>query len=183
MTNLSTVCILCAAEFPHEPTELCKESIEEIKTSVGNMKVGEEMKDPTSTGRKRAAEAAPIEVGMVCEWKRLKEAGGGPVPIKGCPGNPATDRHHGPDKSVLNNEVGVNLHRICSPCHNRWHSENDFYYGDTREDRPANGAEWLPWPIRVGELEVKAHNPDDKMTQIEALMFEATRNQEDKRKK
>ena len=177
------VCIFCAAEMPHIPTDLCKESVEEIREKVGNIKVGEEMKDPTSTGRKRAAEAAPITVGMVCEWKQLKEAGGGPEPIKGCPGNPATDRHHGPDKSVLNNEVGINLHRICSTCHNRWHTANDKYYGKSKDDRPANGAEWLPNPVFLDDLVSKPHNSVDKMTQQETLFLEAMRNQEDKRNK
>lgn len=176
----SEVCIFCAAEFPHDPTELCRESVEEIKVKVGNAKLGEEMLDPVSTGRKRAAQAAPIEVGMVCEWKRLTEAGGGPVPIKGCPGNPATDRHHGPDKSVLNNELGVNLHRICSTCHNRFHSANDKYY---KEPRPESGGEWLPDPLLYGDLIPVPHNPDNKMSQQETLMFEAMRNQEDRRKK
>ena len=183
MTSLSILCIFCAADMPHIPTDACDLTPEEIKERVGNIKQGSEMKDPLSTGRKRAAEVAPIDGCMVCEWKRLMEAGGGPVPIKGCPGNPATDRHHGPDKSVLNNEVGVNLHRICSTCHNRWHAANDKYYGKGKDDRPDNGAEWLPNPIYYGDLAPKAHNPIDKMSQQEALMLEMTRNQEDKREK
>jgi hypothetical protein len=101
---------------------------------------GEDMEDVLSTGRKRAAKAAPIEEGYVCEWAKRKFAGGGVTPIIGCFGNPATDRHHGPDKSVLNNEVGTNLHRICSTCHNRWHTLNDTYYGE----RPPNGAPFMP---------------------------------------
>lgn len=183
MTSLSNTCIFCAADMPHEPTGACELTPEEIKEGVSRIKEGSEMKDPLSTGRKRAAEAAPIHAGMVCEWKRLKFAGGGPVPIQGCPGNPATDRHHGPDKSVLNNEVGVNLHRICSTCHNRWHAANDRFYGKGKEDRPDNGAEWLPDPIYLGDLVSQPHNSDDKMTQMEALMVEMSRNQEDKREK
>jgi len=180
---MSDVCIFCAAEWPHDVTDLCKESVEEIKEKVSAFKSGEDMADVLSTGRKRAAEAAPIPVGMVCEWKRLTNAGGGPVPIKGCPGNPATDRHHGPDKSVLNNEVGVNLHRICHVCHARWHVANDKYYGDGKDDRPEHGAEWLPWPTRLGDMEFFPHDSVNKMTQQEALMTEAMRNQEDKRGK
>jgi len=53
-----------------------------------------------------AAKAAPIKPGSVCEWAWLLQAGGGVVPIMGCPGRPASDRHHGPDKNTLNNNVG-----------------------------------------------------------------------------
>lgn len=89
-------------------------------------------KDPVSTGRKRAAEMYPINTGMVCEWAHLKKAGGGVVPIVGCIGRAATDRHHGPDKNTMNNAEG-NVHRICSFCHNAWHGVNDPFYG-TRPD-------------------------------------------------
>lgn len=88
-----------------------------------------EYEDPLSTGRKMAEKAAPIKVGMVCEWAWLAAAGGGIEPIIGCPGRPASDRHHGPDKNTLNNVVGVNLWRICDWCHNTWHARNDPYYG------------------------------------------------------
>jgi len=177
-------CIFCVAEFPHEPTDMCIESVEEIKQKVGAaFKDGEDMADPISTGRKRAAIIAPIPVGMVCEWKRLTHAGGGPVPIKGCPGNPATDRHHGPDKSVLNNELNINLHRICSVCHNRWHTANDKYYGAGKEDRPMAGMAWLPQEALMKDLVLLPHNAESKMSQQEALMTEAMRNQEDRRGK
>lgn len=105
-------------------------------------KQGHEMKDVLSTGRKRAAKAAPITEGMVCEWAGLLNAGGGVVPIVGCVANLASDRHHGPDKNVLNNVVDVNLHRICDHCHNHWHQLNDQYYGT----RPADGETFVPLP-------------------------------------
>lgn len=98
-----------------------------------------DMKDPISTGRKRAAIAKPIEDGMVCEWAGLLYAGGGVEPVIGCNGNPATNIHHGPDKDVLNN-VDANLHRICANCHNRWHTLNDVYYGV----RPTPGTPFIP---------------------------------------
>lgn len=85
-------------------------------------------KDPLSTGRKRAATMYPITPGMVCEWAGLKNAGGGVVPIVGCLGRPASDRHHGPDKNTMNNAPD-NLHRICDFCHNTWHAVNDPFYG------------------------------------------------------
>ena len=125
------MCMYCAAEFhgecddPKENGEnllcCCPDAIVTAQAKRGGpLKTsGEDMADVLSTGRKRAAIAAPIEVGSKCEWAGLKFAGGGVHPIIGCVGNTATDRHHGPDKSVLNNEVGINLHRICSKCHNR----------------------------------------------------------------
>lgn len=114
----------------------------EIDDLPSREKAGHEMKDVLSTGRKRAAKAAPIPEGMVCEWAGLMHAGGGVVPIIGCLGNPASDRHHGCDKNVLNNVVGVNLHRICDIDHARWHTMNDPYYGE----RPPDGDAFLPLP-------------------------------------
>ena len=106
--------------------------------------------DAASTGRKRVAEMYPITPGQVCDWARQKNCGGGPKPILGCMGNPASDLHHGPDKNTLNNEkgsrgVGVheNVHVICSDCHNLWHSLNDPLYPpyDRQEDQ---ARPWLP---------------------------------------
>jgi hypothetical protein len=98
-----------------------------------------EYKDPISTGRKRAAAMYPIAAGQVCEWANLKAAGGGVVPITGCVGRPASDRHHGPDKNTMNNAPG-NLHRICDHCHNTWHAVNDPHYGD----RPDHTLPFIP---------------------------------------
>ena len=124
--------------------------------------------DPLSTGRHRAAIRIPQEyfdTKPICAWAGLAAAGGGVRPIIGCRGNVATDRHHGPDKSVLNNDddlefFGTNLHAICGNCHARWHAVNDKSYlppgwkkGD--EARPANGAAWLP----VG-TDCLPHDPD-----------------------
>lgn len=101
--------------------------------------------DVQSTGRKRAATLYPFTDGMLCEWRELKYAGGGVTPIIGCMGNPATDRHHGPDKNTLNNKR-TNVHLICSPCHNLWHARNDKYYGDrppgTEPFIPLDGHDW-----------------------------------------
>jgi hypothetical protein len=76
------------------------------------------------------------------------------VPIVGCEGHTLVpekgrfewpryqgDRHHGPDKNVLNNTPGVNLHAICKQCHNRWHELNDAYYATPR---PSAGSVWTP---------------------------------------
>lgn len=100
----------------------------------------QDVTDPTSTGRKRAAMLAPILNGQLCAWSGLKFAGGGVTPILGCNGNKLIekkggegdlkqgDRHHGPDKNTLNNAVGSNLHSICADCHHSWHAVNDGYY-------------------------------------------------------
>lgn len=98
-----------------------------------------DMKDPLSTGRKRAAIAKPITEGMVCEWAELSKAGGGVIPIVGCAGNPARHIHHGPDKDTTNNS-DENLHRVCTNCHNRWHTLNDKFYGT----RPPAGTPFVP---------------------------------------
>lgn len=105
----------------------------------GPLKSPEDMLDPISTGRKRAAIAKPITKGMVCEWSGLKFAGGGVEPIIGCRENEASDIHHGPDKDVLNNS-DTNLHRVCDFCHNRWHTKNDKFYGA----RPVPGTPFIP---------------------------------------
>ena len=111
--------------------------------------------DVESTGRKRVAKMYPITGGQTCEWARLKYAGGGPHPIIGCMGNPASELHHGPDKNTLNNEkasrgIGTreNVHVICSECHNAWHAANDDFYA--KYDRDAQQTE--PWiPNHLGE--------------------------------
>jgi hypothetical protein len=125
-------------------------------------------KDPVSTGRKRAAEMYPISPGMVCEWAGLKNAGGGVVPIVGCLGRPASDRHHGPDKNTMNNAAG-NLHRICDYCHNTWHALNDPHYGE----RPVHTMPFIP----NGTLGIDwfAHDADTKATTAEILEAETRR--------
>lgn len=105
----------------------------------GPVKDATEMVDPLSTGRKRAVALKPIEEGMECEWKLLAYAGGGVIPIIGCAGGAAKHVHHGPDKDTTNN-TDLNLHRVCHPCHNRWHALNDPYYGK----RPPAGTPFVP---------------------------------------
>lgn len=105
-------------------------------------------KDAISTGRKRAAALYPIGVGQVCEWAWRKDCGGGIIPVFGCTGRPATNIHHGPDKSTLNN-ARENISVICTFCHNRWHAANDKFYP---QPRPVNGEEWLPIPPEGKEI-------------------------------
>lgn len=140
--------------------------IEVERNAVGRpMAEPSEITDVTSTGRKRAAMLYPIFKNMKCEWAGLKYAGGGVEPIIGCAGNiiqPSKgpdkgDRHHGPDKNVINNEPG-NVHRICSKCHNRYHAKNNRYY---TKPRPPADEPWLPDPIHG---ECKPHDPTTKAT-------------------
>lgn len=162
------VCVLCAAGFPHPATDLCTTEADSIKEAVPKQRESEVFADAESTGRKRAAILLPTEQlsSMRCEWAELAEAGGGLYPIKGCQGNLATDRHHGPDKNTLNNERFVNLHAICAYCHNRWHTANDETY---EGERPSNASPWLP----IGDW--KAHNPTKKMSKKESLIEELKR--------
>ncbi len=128
-----------------------------------------DISDPLSTGRKRASQVAPIEPGYSCEWAGLKRAGGGLVPIVGCIGRPASDRHHGPDKNTMNNALGTNLHRICDHCHNTWHALNDPGYGP----RPPHTQPFIP----QGELGVDwfSHDSVTKASPEEILEAEAKR--------
>lgn len=127
-----------------------------------------EYKDPLSTGRKRAASMYPIETGMVCEWAGLKLAGGGVVPIVGCLGRPASDRHHGPDKNTMNN-APENMHRICDFCHNTWHGINDPFYGP----RPDHTLPFTP-KGKFGE-DWFAHDAVTKATTDELITAEKQR--------
>lgn len=140
-------------------------------------KDAEEIRDQTSTGRKRAVAAMEDwgrgKDGVSCEWAFLRNAGGGAVPIVGCAGTTirAVKRtenlpqgesprhiHHGPDKSTLNN-TELNLHAICASCHGRWHAMNDPYYA---KDRPEGGQPFVP----VGR-ENLPHDPESKASDIE----------------
>jgi len=137
-----------------------------LKTSRAGRPIleADDMQNPVSAGRRRAAKIAKIPMGYVCEWALLEFAGGGVVPIVGCAGNTASDLHHGPDKSTLNNEVGINLHRICDSCHNRWHELNDSYYGE----RPKNNLNYLPTDREV--------EPHDKLSRADtATIFASDR--------
>lgn len=133
--------------------------------------------DPLSSGRKKAARVAPIKAGDICEWAWLLNAGGGVIPIMGCPGRPASDRHHGPDKNTLNNELFINLHRVCDWCHNQWHAKNDPHYGP----RPSNadGTVDAAQPF-IPEGEFMPHDPvtrakDDDVYREDGLRREEAR--------
>lgn len=139
-----------------------------------------EITDPTSTGRKRAAQLYPIFKDMLCEWSGLKYAGGGVVPIIGCGGNliqpnskagDGGDVHHGPDKNTVNNAPG-NVHRICKSCHHAWHAANDVYYG---KKRPPADEQWLPSVAYV------QHDPSTRAADEELEAANAGREQINKK--
>lgn len=102
---------------------------EQIKSGKRNRKLksDDKLKDPHSTGRKRAAALFPLKSDEPCEWKGKAYCGGGKYPIIGCINGKQEHRHHGPDKNTLNNSP-KNVHRICDDCHNIWHSQNDPTY-------------------------------------------------------
>lgn len=149
------------------------------------------MADPTSTGRKRAAVEIPDSIlngELTCEWAGLLFAGGGVEPIVGCGGRPASDRHHGPDKCVLNNVRGINLWAICDHCHNRWHALNDKYYVPVGwrsakldgDPRPKNGDPWFPNPEfdwQKPDLETKASEKYIQLHEAWWLMSNYQRNE------
>ena len=140
-----------------------------ISRRDGELTSPEDVTDPVSTGRKRAAGLAAILSGMTCEWAGLRHAGGGVIPVVGCAGNLIADkkggdpeqgylqgdRHHGPDKATLNNAMGQNLFRICKLCHNRWHVLNDPFY-ETPRPHPSK-----PWVPNEGYY---AHDPNTEAT-------------------
>lgn len=89
------------------------------------------LKDPESTGRKRAAKLYKIDSSAACEWRGKKNCGGGLRPIIGCNEGNQKHLHHGPVKDTTRNELG-NVHRICSSCHVHWHELNDLIYDKSK---------------------------------------------------
>lgn len=133
-------CLPCGRKFHDEcengGCENCHSDDSVVRSFVtsGNGRGGStpksdsEVTDTLSTGRKRAAEKYPLNRMLPCEWRGLKNCGGG-VPIVGCENGYQQDRHHGPIKNTLRNELG-NVHRICKKCHKRWHMFNDDVYDE-----------------------------------------------------
>jgi len=151
----------------YEPHQDDYTVIEIDKRGIGRpMSEPSDITDIVSTGRKRAAMMYPIFKDMNCEWANLRNAGGGVEPIIGCAGSVIQptkgpdkgDRHHGPDKNVINNAPD-NVHRICSTCHNRWHALNNKYYGP----RPPADEPFMPLP----EYKWQPHDAVTKATDQE----------------
>ncbi len=144
-------CIACGRDFHEEcynddGCEGChKEEEQRVRQAVQALTFGsapatgsrhkddDKVTDRYSTGRKRAALDYPLYLDQPCEWRGLKNVGGG-VPIFGCLNGFQQDRHHGPVKDTLRNEPG-NVHRICKKCHKRWHYFNDKVYVEATWDK------------------------------------------------
>lgn len=135
-------CSACGRGFHDECLDGCKKCHPKEKTKAAEPKVtvitgrkkgsvADGLKDPHSTGRKRAAELYPLDKSSPCEWRGKKNCGGGKRPIVGCVDGLQVARHHGPVKDTTRNHEG-NVHRICTRCHNHWHELNDLVY-DQRE--------------------------------------------------
>jgi hypothetical protein len=128
-----------------------EESIPFSSTGGDNPRVGRPPKPDseitTSAGRKRAAVAYEIIPEKPCEWKWLKNCGGGKYPIVGCLNGFQQHRHHGPVKDTSRNEP-QNVHRICTACHNRYHTLND----DSYEEAVAETLPHSPLPATLEEI-------------------------------
>lgn len=121
------------------------------------VKSDEDINDPYSTGRKRAAIKYPIHKTNPCEWRGKKNCGGGLNPIIGCIDGNQRDRHHGPIKNPLRNENG-NVHRICKKCHNRWHEMNDSIYDkEVYSKIPHNPEKATEFELLANEAKWKSH--------------------------
>lgn len=192
------LCIMGQANMGHVINESCKvaespvafisDPSEPTLDEVGDIinvsrgrgrppKLDEDLVDPESAGRKRAAAKVKVK-NVKCEWTYLKHAGGGVNPIMGCIGYPASALHHGPDKSTLNNsrpeDVGAgepyNLHNICNFCHARWHVVNDEYFGSNGAlDRPKDNSTWVPI------VPYKEHDPNTTVEPAVGMMEELGR--------
>lgn len=114
-------------ELPRNKTRSARSGRESGRNSNSSGRRDAVLKDQQSTGRKRAAKQFPLHRESPCEWQGYSNCGGGLKPILGCILGTQEARHHGPDKSVSNNEEG-NVHRICHACHNRWHAANNADY-------------------------------------------------------
>lgn len=127
-------CKKCRKNKCHQDTRKISKSLSTIGSGRGApTKDPDDVTDVHSTGRKRAAQLYPIFPNKSCEWKGLKNVGGG-HPIVGCINGIQKDRHHGPVKNTLRNEPG-NVHRICKHCHNRWHAVNDPLYNEEEYEK------------------------------------------------
>jgi hypothetical protein len=150
-------CLECGRDF-HDECDYgncneCHPNVEKlVKTFTATgapVKNPQDVTDPKSTGRKRAAQLYPIFEDAPCEWQGKKNCGGGKYPIVGCIDGKQRHRHHGPVKNTLRNESG-NVSRICHNCHNRWHALNDPVYDEVEYSK-------LPHtPLAATEMELLA---------------------------
>jgi hypothetical protein len=92
----------------------------------------DEINDPLSTWRKRAAIEFPVDPTKPCDWRNKSNVGGGKYPIVGCKDGYQKTIHHGPVKIEMGVQFNFNeqrnIHRICQICHHLWHHWNDAPY-------------------------------------------------------
>lgn len=195
---MASECLVCARGFHEECLHGCVEHNKESATPVAETlsekfeefiddvldddgdatetrkrgTTAEGLKDPKSTGRKRAARLYPLDRQSDCEWKGYKNCGGGLRPIIGCIDGKQQHRHHGPVKNTTRNHEG-NVHRICTACHNHWHELNDLVYDElnygllphdpvaaTPEEIAKNISDWLTGEIGKRYELASTHNLD-----------------------
>ena len=139
-------CKTCHPEIDQDPV-LEVESPNDTKERSPRNPKKLNLKDPKSTGRKRAARLYPINSDDSCEWRGHKNCGGGLRPVVGCFEGNQQHRHHGPVKDTTRNELG-NVHRICNDCHVHWHELNDLIYDQSNY-------ELLPHqPVDASDVEI-----------------------------
>lgn len=134
-------CIACARYLHDEcildPCCCTGKAAQQVELEDNPYERAKVIRDPLSTGRKRAAVAYPIGEGEPCDWNRLKNCGGGLNPIIGCLDGKAKHLHHGPDKDTLNNSEN-NVHKLCTHCHVRWHNGNDWCHHSSIPHSPVS---------------------------------------------
>lgn len=149
----------CKKCHPKSKNNLMGLTNEEVITTRKKGSTAEALRDPLSTGRKRAAELYRVDKEAPCEWQGKSNCGGGRRPIVGCLDGRQRDLHHGPVKNTTRNYEG-NVHRICKSCHNHWHELNDLIYDEkdysklphdpmdaTVEELTANQLAWITGEI------------------------------------
>lgn len=129
----------------NEPRELISYESEQPKSRKSRK---ENLRDPGSTGRKRAAVLYPLDRSAPCEWRSLRNCGGGLKPIVGCYDGNQQHRHHGPVKDTTRNEQG-NVHRICNDCHVHWHELNDLEYDSAKNNLLPHQPEPAPLELLI----------------------------------
>jgi len=113
----------------------------------------------------------PRDASADCEWlgkKFLLESDG--ELFVGCNNGKQDAIHHGPNKDTLVNEVG-NVWRVCTRCHNRYHTLIDPTYDWNREEffpitlaeatveeQAASEIMWMGRKVKAGDRSV---NPND----------------------
>ena len=130
-------CISCLRGFHEEclpGCDNCHPKIEESQSltiehkedRLAWSKENNDVRDPHSTGRKRAAKLFPLDKQAPCEWQgkgTIEFPGTNLKPVETCTEGKQQCRHH-IDYNTLNNSE-TNVVRICHTCHVKFHWNND----------------------------------------------------------